>query len=124
MDAPLLLDTSVLIEHLRSRPGAAEFIDSLSSKPLISVVSVAEVFAGAKADEEDRRRLDHFLSSFEIIPLTSDVARTAGLFRRDHEIRLPDAIIAATAEAHGAVLMTFNLRDFEMLERAQEPYSR
>lgn len=124
MDAPWLLDTSVLIEHLRGRPGAAEFFARLPSKPLLSVVSVAEVFAGAGDDEEDRRRLDQFLGSFEVIPLTSDLARTAGLLCRAHGTRLPDAMIAATAQERNATLLTFNLRDFQMLERVQQPYRR
>ena len=81
------------------------------------------MFAGART-EDDCQRLDQFLGSFEVIPVTSDLARTAGLLRQAHDTHLPDAIIAATAKAHGAILLTFNPRHFQMLEQVQQPYPR
>ena len=49
---------------------------------------------------------------FEIIPLDLAVADTAVQLRREHRIRLPDAIIWATARVNGAVLVTRNTKDF------------
>jgi predicted nucleic acid-binding protein len=49
---------------------------------------------------------------FEIIPLEAAIAETAVQIRRSHRLRLPDAIIWATAQVHEATLVTRNTRDF------------
>ena len=72
----LLLDTDVLIEYLRGRSEAVEYLESLSSDLYLSVISVAELFAGIKGDEEERS-LKQFLLAFAILPVTEKVARRA-----------------------------------------------
>ena len=78
-----LLDTDVLIEYLRGRPKAIEYLEGLSSDLYISVISIAELFAGVKGDEEERS-LKQFLLAFAVLPVTEKVARLAGLYRRDY----------------------------------------
>ena len=123
----LLLDTDVLIEYLRGRSEAVEYLESLSSDLYLSVISVAELFAGVKDDEEERS-LRRFLLAFVILPVTEKVARVGGLYRRDfrtsHGTGLADALIAATAEENGANLVTFNRRHFPMVPRITVPYER
>jgi predicted nucleic acid-binding protein len=123
----LLLDTDVLIEYLRGRSEAVEYLESLSSDLYLSVISVAELFAGVKDDEEERS-LKRFLLAFVILPVTEKVARVGGLYRRDfrpsHGTGLADALIAATAEENGANLVTFNRRHFPMVPRITVPYER
>jgi predicted nucleic acid-binding protein len=121
----LLLDTDVLIEYLRGRSEAVEYLESLSSDLYLSMISVAELFAGVKDDEEERS-LRRFLLAFVILPVTEKVARVCGLYRRDfrpsHGTGLADALIAATAEENGANLVTFNRRHFPMVPRITVPY--
>jgi hypothetical protein len=123
VDAPVVLDTSVLIEFLRGRPGAAEFVEGLSATTCVSAITVVELFAGAASDEACSR-LDGLLSAFDVVPLTPKIARDAGLIRRAHGTAVPDAVIAATAAHLGAELLTFNPRHFRMLEGVREPYDR
>lgn len=56
------------------------------------------------------------------------MARRGGEYRRDygpsHGTGLADALIAATAEAVGATLVTFNRRHYPMVARVQVPYRR
>lgn len=128
---PFLLDSDVLIEYLRGRPQTISYLESLaesSSAPLrISVISVAELFAGVKGDRE-LSDLEVFLNAFEVVPLTPDMGREGGLlrlvYRPGQGLSLADALIAATAQAIGAILVTFNRRHYPMLERVEVPYSR
>ncbi len=123
----LLIDTDVLIEYLRGQREAVEYIEGLTSDLYLSVISVAELFAGIKGDEEERS-LNQLLQAFVILPVTEKTARLGGLYRRDygrsHGTGLADALIAATAEESGAGLATFNRRHFPMVSRIMTPYER
>ncbi len=79
----LLLDTDILVEYLRGRPKAIEYLEGLASDLSISAISVAELFAGVKGDEEERF-LMQFLLAFSMLPVTEKVARLGGLYRREY----------------------------------------
>jgi predicted nucleic acid-binding protein len=123
----LLIDTDVLIEYLRGRSEAAEYLEGLTSDLCISVVSVAELFAGVRGDEEEKS-LKQLLLAFVALPVTEKTARLGGLYRRDyggsHGTGLADALIAATSEENSADLVTFNRRHFPMVSRITVPYER
>jgi len=55
-------------------------------------------------------------SAFHELPVDRDVAEEAGRIRRRSGIRTPDALIAATALAHGLALVTRNVRDFARVD--------
>jgi predicted nucleic acid-binding protein len=123
----LLLDTDVLVEYLRGRPEAVEYLEGRASDLYLSVISAAELFAGARGDE-DEGSLKQFLLAFAILPVTEKVARLGGLYRRDfgpgHGTGLADALIAATAVENGVNLVTFNRRHYPMVSRIAVPYER
>ena len=79
---PLLFDTDVLIDYLRGRTEAVEYIDTLSVPLFVSVITVAELYAGVR-DGTERMQLDAFISAFGILPLEHTIAITGGLYRRD-----------------------------------------
>lgn len=72
--------------------------------------------------------MESFLLAFELVPVTPEIARQGGRYRRDfrpsHGTSLADALIAATATARDAVLVTFNTKHFPMLKDVQVPYPR
>ena len=70
-----------------------------------------EVLIGAEDDDAELR--DFLETHFEIIPLDLAVSETTVQLRRAHRIRLPDAIIWATARVNDAVLVTRNTKDFK-----------
>ena len=72
----------------------------------ISMISEIELrgFPGLVTDQETE--LLRFLDSIQIIGLSHDIKEEAIRLHRDHRLKLPDAIIAATAITHGAVLLT------------------
>ncbi len=105
-----LFDTNVLIDYLG---GIALARDELAryQEPAISVVSWMEVLIGAPSEVEPATR--RFLSRFTIVEIDRAVAERAVIIRRSRRIRLPDAIIQASAEVHSMLLVTRNTRDFD-----------
>jgi predicted nucleic acid-binding protein len=101
-----LLDTDVLIDHLRGH----RQLRLSDSKLQISVVTRCELFAGRNADEPALRRT---LNVLKEVSVTRAIAETAGSIRRTTGIPVPDALIAATALEHEMALMTRNRRRFE-----------
>jgi len=66
---------------------------------------------GAK-DGPEENIIRSFLERFEILSISQEVAEIAIKKRRQHRLRLPDALIWATAETHSMVLITRKTRDF------------
>jgi predicted nucleic acid-binding protein len=121
----LLLDTCVLIDCLRDRTAAVEFVGRITPKPLVSVVTVAELETGARTPAE-ALGIERLLDKMEVCDVDLAIARLAGRFCRDyqrsHGVEIPDALIAATADLHGARLATRNVRHFPMLGDVVVPY--
>lgn len=103
--ADLLVDTDVLIDHLR---GARAF-EPADARVSYSTVTRAELFAGRASEEAAVRTL---LDPFRELLVDRAVAELGGRLRRDHSVRLADALIAATALTHDLELLTRNVRDF------------
>ena len=78
---------------------------------LISRITWMEVLVGAEGDDAELR--DFLETHFDIVSLDVTVAENAVQLRREHHVRLPDAIIWGTAKAHNAVLVTRNTKDFD-----------
>jgi predicted nucleic acid-binding protein len=123
----MLVDTDVLIDYLRGHPEAGSFLESRLDEVSISAVSVAELYQGVREGRE-RTLLARMVSALTVLPLTTEIAERAGLFRRDYRAAtgcgLADCLIAATAARHGLELATLNGRHFRMLERVVTPYSK
>jgi predicted nucleic acid-binding protein len=99
-----LLDTDVLIDHIRGRGTAP--IDGC----VASVATRAELFAGSESEEPAVAAL---LGRLEELDVTVEIARRAGRIRRTTGLDVADALIAATALEHGMSVMTRNRRHFE-----------
>jgi hypothetical protein len=104
-----LFDTNVLIDYLNG-VAAAKTELARYERPAISVISWIEVLAGTKAGVESETR--KFLAIFDRIELTQAVADRAVALRRAARIRVPDAIILATARVENLLFVTRNTKDF------------
>lgn len=105
-----VFDTNIVIDALNGVADAdAEYARYTSV--LINRITWMEVLVGAQDDEAQVR--DFLATQFEIVPLDLTVAERAVQLRRTHRLRLPDAVILATAQVHMAVLVTRNSRDFD-----------
>ncbi len=115
-----VFDTNILIDSLN---GVAEADEEYKryERVLISRITWMEVLVGEKDDDIELR--DYLETHFEIVPLDLPIAEAAVQLRRTHRIRLPDAIIWATAKVRDAILVTRNTKDFDpKLERIRVPY--
>lgn len=115
-----LLDTTVLIAQLRGDETVAERLLSLLQKGhslCISCVNVAEIERGLRGPE--RRATKALLDRMDFLLTTKEAAERAGRYqadwaRRGRTLHLADALVAGTARAHGAVVVTDNVADFPM----------
>ena len=105
-----LFDTNILIDHLNGISKATRELKR-SSHPAISMITWIEVMTGASSPAEEVV-LRSFLLNFECLPVSSAVAERAAVMRRQMKIKMPDAIILATAEVAGQILVTRNVKDF------------
>lgn len=118
MDA--LFDTNILIDALNGISNADDEYRRYEHV-FISPITWMEVLIGAKDDETLVR--DFLESNFEILPLSQQVAESAVQIRREYSIRLPDAIIWATARVNNLLLVTRNTKDFNpVLDGIRLPY--
>ena len=104
-----VFDTNIVIDALN---GLSEADDEYAryERVLISRITWMEVLVGAKDDDAQVR--DFLEAHFEIIPLDLEVAEKAIQLRRTHHVRLPDAIIWATAQTNSALFVSRNTKDF------------
>ena len=121
----IVLDTSVLIDHLRASRPAAEYMAGLQERPSCSEISRIEVIQGLRSAE--RRAAERLFSLIDWVPVSDAVARRAGdlgrRWRRSHPgIGVADLAIAATAEQIEGTIATRNLRHFPMFEGLRAPY--
>jgi len=127
MGGPLLIDTDVLIDYLRGQDEAVAFLKRTRRTLRVSAATLAELFVGVREGAE-REVLDRFLGLLEVVDITQDIARQAGLWRRDfgrsHGTGLVDALIAASAEASGSELATLNDKHYPMLKSVLVPYRK
>jgi tRNA(fMet)-specific endonuclease VapC len=115
-----LLDTSVIIDALNQKRGRWQLLASLveaGDTLACSVVTLTEIYAGVRPRELDLT--ERFLERLERYELDSRLARYAGLLKNEwakkgRTLGVVDLIIAATALAHGLVLMTDNRKYYPM----------
>jgi predicted nucleic acid-binding protein len=105
-----LFDTNLLIDYLNGIDDAKAEIERYRTR-LISVVTWMEVLIGAR-DEAEADVIEMFLRDFRTVDITRPIAREAAGIRKSRRIRLPDAIVWATARSESALLVTRNSKDF------------
>ncbi len=110
-----LLDTNILIYYLVDaipQESVATIEAIFSSSFRVSIITKIEFLGWRKHTPEGYALAEDFIRSAEVYPLTDTIADCAIKLRRMHGVKLPDAVIAATAIVHGCVLVTRNEQDF------------
>ncbi|GAA5153075.1 type II toxin-antitoxin system VapC family toxin [Microbacterium pseudoresistens] len=125
----ILVDTDVLIAHLRGVPEAHAWLRDAAGRDSLamSVVTIAEITGGMRSAE--RREVQTLLHAIPSIPIGELIARRAGDLRREFHrshsgIGTADYLIAATAETAGARLATLNVKHFPMFPDLAAPFTR
>jgi predicted nucleic acid-binding protein len=105
----VVFDTNILIDYLLGIEAARREL-TFYTRPLISIITWIEVMVGAREAQEPQLRA--FLDRFDQVPVDDPIAKMAVAIRRGYRIRIPDAIIWASAKASNVLLVTRNTRDF------------
>ena len=120
-----LLDTCIVIDYLRQKHQAVSYIHALSAVPRLSSITVMELYAGIRGQRE-QRRIEAMINHTLVLDITHGIGVKAGdylkKYRASHGAGAIDALIAATAEAHGLDLATLNLKHFPMFKNLERPY--
>ncbi len=112
-----LIDTNAIIDYLGNAlptAGKALIQEVLDTKPCISIITKIEVL-GYQKHAEHYQLLENFVNDVEVIELTSVIADRTISIRKTNKIKLPDAIIAATALTFGLTIITRNIFDFKSI---------
>jgi len=119
-----VVDTNIVVYTLKGVENAIEFMAKLEENDVevyYSTIVEAELFSFHELTEEQKIKIRGILDFGEIIDVNSEIALKAAelraLSKKDyqHNIKLPDAIVAATAFVYSSVLVTRNVGDFEHL---------
>jgi predicted nucleic acid-binding protein len=111
------LDSNVIIGYLAGKiPSSGMEIVSeiVSNKPNISVISKIEVLRFNDTPENEAV-LEEFINMSNVYPLSNNVVDLTIKLCKQIKIKLPDAIIAATALSEGFTLVTRNINDFNKI---------
>ena len=104
-----LLDTNILVDYLNGVHKAQQELKHYAN-PSISAISWMEVMVGCTEKTEAGTR--SFLRGFAVVPVDEAVMELTVALRRAYKLKLPDAIIWASAKSQGLLLITRNTKDF------------
>lgn len=116
----VVLDTSIIIDHLRQLNKKDSVLEKLTNKfgadkMVISMATIQELYTGKSVEDPERETLMlNTIAPFEIQSYSYEIARKAGELVRElgSKLQFADAVIAATAIVNGAQLATLNKKDF------------
>jgi len=120
----ILLDTDVVIAFFNGNKTVLQRIYADVDRIALSSLVVAELDYGAKASQkakENLEKLHRFVDIVQVVPFDIECAKIFGTIKSKlRKLGKPtgemDALIAATAMAHKAVLVTGNRKHFENIE--------
>lgn len=113
-----LMDTNAVSDYFKDKfPEAAiNFMDGvIDEKPILSLITKIELLCWEVAIDVENNVKD-FINSSIILEISPKVIEYWIQIRRVTKIKLPDAIIAATALTHNITLITNNEKDFMRIE--------
>jgi predicted nucleic acid-binding protein len=122
MKSTVVFDTNILIDLFNNRVEAVDAIEQHTIHRAISLITWMEVMVGAKKrDQEARTRA--VMGAFEVIDISREIAERSTTLRAEHGMKLPDAIILATAQLRNSPLITRNTKDFSGIPGVITPYT-
>jgi predicted nucleic acid-binding protein len=119
-----LIDTNAIIDYLESKlpEKSNQLLDNIKFQ--LSVISRVELLAWPKATENQLKLLTDFINVSRIFDFNEPVILKSIEIRKNYHIKLPDAIIAATAIVNKLILVTRNTGDFSKISdlKLLDPY--
>ena len=105
-----VFDTNIIIDYLNGLHEAKEEMNRYDEK-LISIITYAETLVGVMSLPQ-YESVKNFLLSFQVIDVSKHTADLAVKLRHKYKLKMPDALILATAEQTSSILVTRNTKDF------------
>ena len=118
MGISYLLDSNTVIQYVGNKfpSSVLSKIDSIIDEELlISVITVIEVL-GFNGEPDEMNTLKSFTNMATVISLADEIVDETISIRKQYKIKIPDAIIAATAIKLNATLITSNISDFLIIK--------
>lgn len=117
-----LIDTNILIYYFNNNipEEQTKKVENIFNNSFnISLITKIEFLGFPRHTDNSFKRAEEFLGYAETYDLSSEIIDRTIKLRRDHKIKLPDAIIAATALNNDFVLVTRNEQDFINIKNIQ-----
>jgi predicted nucleic acid-binding protein len=114
MEQRYLIDSNAVIDYMSGElpnDGMMFMNTVINSIPVISIISKIEVL-GYNTSQEAYQLLLDFIEDSTVIKLSESIVNKTISLRREYKIKIPDAIIAATAIENKMLLITRNTKDF------------
>ena len=102
----ILLDTNIALYYLGGRLA----VPLPTGEYHISIITEMELLSYPGLSPTDEQQIHNFLAQIVIIRIDDTIKTMAIMLRKQHRLKLPDAIIAATAQSLGALLLTNDLK--------------
>ena len=120
--AKYLLDTTVIIDHLRGNKKVNSRLEEIGLQGDVAgccCINIAETYAGMR--EKEKEKTDKFIESLHYFEVTRKIAKLAGELRQKHARKgktlvTADVIIAATAIIYNSILFTRNIKHYPFSE--------
>lgn len=113
----ILIDTSILISHLKGHQGTNDFLHTLalSDAPLPAISIIAEMEL-QMLPQMDAEIITKILTTVIVLPVSSLIAKKAGVLKLQYpELSTEHAIVAATALEYGFALVTFDVKSYKII---------
>jgi predicted nucleic acid-binding protein len=127
MGIKYIWDTNIYYLQQQFPPNAEKFMDESlkDAQPCISTITEIELLCWKTAIEKDLEVLRDFISNTLVIELERPIKLKTADIRKEHKIKLPDAVIAATAVIYDLILITRNVSNFKNILELKiiDPYN-
>ena len=110
-----LIDTNIVIYLTQGKLNTAAFAEK-GSILYISSITYIEALGYPFQNQSDENEINELCEKFEHLFITEKVEKQTIFIRKMNKIKLPDAIIAATAMVHNLTLVTRNCDDFKNIQ--------
>ena len=116
----ILVDTDIFIEALKNNSCAIDSLRNIGFENIaVSAITLMELSFGAM-NKKEQEKIKRRLKQLRVVQLDQDISKTAtdlvDRYAKSHGLRIPDALIAATAICQHMELLTYNEKDFRFIE--------
>jgi len=114
-----LCETNILIHFFNDDPATVAHLDALGREQMaLSAITVMELYRGM-GNKAELSRMRARINFYDLIHLDEEISRRAvrllEQFHLSHSLKIPDALIGATAIVTGIPLFTYNTKDFSIM---------